>query len=66
MACAIVGVSDGSMWSFVHTPFWCGWRPVSIDIRDGTQIGDVQYAASNTVPAAARASRWGVSTTASP
>ena len=39
---AIVGVSEGSMWSFVHTPFWCGWRPVSIDIRDGTQIGEVQ------------------------
>ena len=54
------------MWSLVHTPFWCGWRPVSIDIRDGTQIGDVQYAASNTVPDAASASRWGVPTTASP
>ncbi len=42
MACASVGMPESRMWLFVHTSFWKGWRPVSMDMRDGTQIGEAQ------------------------
>ena len=41
-------------------PVVVGYRPVSIDDRDGLQRGNWQYARSNRTPVAASASMWGV------
>ena len=30
------------MWLFVQQAFWEGWRPVSMDMREGTQMGEGQ------------------------
>ena len=38
------------MWLFVQQAFWYGWRPVSMDMREGTQMGEGQYTASSVTP----------------
>ena len=60
MEWAYVGIAESNMLVLVHTLFSWGYLPVSIDIRDGTQIGEAQYALLKVTPLAARASRLGV------
>src|SRR5687768_9988082 len=57
---------ESRMWLLCQQRFWKGWRPVSMDMRDGTQMGAAQYAASNCAPSRARRSKLGVLTTESP
>jgi hypothetical protein len=66
MECAMVGMAESSTCMFVQTRFSNGWRPVSRELREGTQMGDAQYALSMTTPRAASLSRLGVCTTGSP
>ena len=66
MAWASVGTAELRTWLLVQTWFSKGCLPLSIDIRDGTQIGEGQYAFSSRTPSAARASRLGVRASGSP
>ena len=49
-----------------HMEMALAYRPASIDMRDGTHSGKLQYAFSKTVPRSASRSRWGVLTSACP
>ena len=42
MAWAMVGMAESSMCMFVQTRFSNGWRPVSRELREGTQMGEAQ------------------------
>jgi hypothetical protein len=62
----MVGRSEASMSPLVQHSCVAGWQPVRSDMREGTQIGEGQYASSKATPRAASRSRWGVRTTPSP